>query len=73
MSRFTYIARAGQPTDKEIKASYYDGGLGLIHMPESCTVTVEDKAPEYTGLHDAEGRPLYRVPETVRVGFHGCG
>ena len=65
-----YVTRTGIPVADETRASYYDGGLGLIHMPGSCEVMVQDKSPEYTGLCDADGNRLYRVPETVKIGFH---
>jgi hypothetical protein len=38
-------------------------------LPTS-VVHEQDKAPVNTGLLDALGRPLYRVPETVPMGFH---
>ena len=65
-----YVTRAGNASTGDIQASYYDGGLGMIHMPGSCDVTVVDKSPEWTGLCDANGCNLYRVPETVKIGFH---
>jgi hypothetical protein len=60
-----YVARPDVPC-----ASYYDGNLGLVLMPDSCTVMVEEKSPEFTGLCDANGSKLYRLPETVKIGFH---
>jgi hypothetical protein len=65
-----YVTRADLPPSDATRASYYDGGLGLIHMPDSCTVMVEEKSPEYTGLRDANGCKLYRMPDTVKIGFH---
>lgn len=37
----------------------------------SCTVWEVDKTPEPTGLLDSEGVPLYRQPETFKMGFVG--
>ncbi len=34
-------------------------------------VIVADDAPVKTGLLDAQGRPLYRVRERIRIGFVG--
>lgn len=42
----------------------------MIHMPDSCTVHESDKAPITTGLFDSHGTPLYRIPPTVKIGFH---
>ncbi len=69
MSNHRYVTRAGSGPAAP-RASYYDGGLGLIHMPDSVTVVEQDKAPQATGLFDASGCPLYRVEEQVRIGFH---
>jgi hypothetical protein len=69
MVQSRYIAIADKPASPA-KSSYYDGGVGMILMDSSCTVMVEEKCPEYTGLRDAEGRRLYRMPETVPIGFH---
>ena len=35
------------------------------------TVIETEKQPIKTGLLDAHGTPLYRVSETVPLGFHG--
>jgi hypothetical protein len=35
----------------------------------SATVWEQEKTPHATGLLDAAGVPLYRVPETVPMGF----
>ncbi len=52
-------------------ASTWDSELGCnIHMPDSCEIHESDKAPKRTGLLDASGTPLYRIPPTVRIGFH---
>jgi hypothetical protein len=40
---------------------------------KTCTVHEDDNGPQWTGLLDANGTRLYRVRETVRVGFHGWG
>lgn len=34
------------------------------------TVFEEDGDPEFTGLYDADGNPLYRFPDKVPIGFH---
>lgn len=34
-------------------------------------VICEDREPEFTGPLDKHGNKLYRVPETVPMGFHG--
>lgn len=42
------------------------------HTPEdrpSCTVYEAEDAPIDTGLLDANGTPLYRLPERRRIGF----
>ncbi len=52
-------------------AGSWDSDLGCdIHMPDSCEVHETDKMPQYTGLLDASGTRLYRIPPTVKVGFH---
>jgi hypothetical protein len=43
---------------------------GMIHMPDSCEVHETDKAPQFTGLLDASGTRLYRIPPSVKFGFH---
>lgn len=42
---------------------------------EQTTITVyeQEAQPEKTGLLNAQGEPLYRVPEKVRMGFHVRG
>ncbi len=52
------------------RAGYYDGGLGLIHMPESVTVIEQDTTPTYSGLLNAQGEALYKVEEKIKLGFH---
>ena len=48
----------------------WDYELGdMIHMPETLEVHESDKTPQPTGLLDANGTPLYRIPPTVRFGF----
>lgn len=37
---------------------------------QSFTVHDEDAAPVATGLYDANGVPLYRLPDRVPLGFH---
>lgn len=37
--------------------------------PTSQTIYAEDDAPQQTGLYDANGVPLYRVRDKIRVGF----
>jgi hypothetical protein len=44
---------------------WYDGGRTSID------VTDNDHRPQWSGLFDAYGTRLYRVPERVVVGFHG--
>lgn len=44
---------------------------GDFENDEAPTITVlEDDAPEFTGLLDADGRPIYRVRERIKMGFH---
>jgi hypothetical protein len=53
-----YVTRAGL-TDYQI-----EGSATADHVFEA------DRTPIATGLLDANGVPLYRVPETVPLGFH---
>lgn len=42
--------------------------------PHPTMVVIDgDRAPVKTGLLDASGTPLYRVDDTVPLGFHGRG
>ncbi len=51
--------------------STWDHDIGdMIHMPGSVTVHESDKHPVFSGLFDQHGKPLYRHPPTVRIGFH---
>ncbi len=60
-----------EPAVASAPKAYYDGGYyGPTLMADSCTVSVEDRFPEDTGLFDANGDRLYRLPETVKIGFH---
>ena len=52
------------------RSGYYDGEIGLIHMPDSVTVFEQDASPTHTGLLNAHGEPLYRVEERLKLGFH---
>jgi intein/homing endonuclease len=50
---------------------YWDDEVGMIHSPE--WIEVSDKSEpelEFIGLYDHDGDPLYRVNETVPIGFH---
>lgn len=38
--------------------------------PRTATVHEMDSAPVKTGLLDALGRPIYRIPQRVPLGFH---
>ena len=52
-------------------AGTWDYSVGdMIHMPDSCEVHETEKSPVFTGLLDATGTPLYRIPPTVKLGFH---
>jgi hypothetical protein len=52
-------------------AGTWDSDLGCeIHMPDSCTVHEGESMPQFSGLLDANGTPLYRIPPTVKLGFH---
>ena len=71
MSNQRYITLPVKPQIARLRASYYDYSVGdNVLMPDSCTVMETDKSPFETGLLDATGTPLYRVPETVKIGFH---
>jgi hypothetical protein len=52
-----------------------DFGSQFYPDPESAMtaseVIVSENNPQPTGLFDALGRPLYRVRDTVPIGFHG--
>jgi hypothetical protein len=37
----------------------------------SCDVYESDPTPTYSGLLNAAGERLYRIPEKVKLGFHG--
>lgn len=39
----------------------------------TCEVFEADRTPHGTGLLDASGTPLYRIVDTVRLGFQGRG
>ncbi len=53
------------------KAAYWDDSVGAyVYAPASVQVFEADKSPICTGLLDAQGTPLYRIPETVKLGFH---
>jgi hypothetical protein len=53
------------------RSGYYDYSVGdHVLMPDSCTVVEIDKSPIETGLLDANGHRLFRLPETVEIGFH---
>ncbi len=66
-----YVSIARKPASAPARASYYDYSVGdHVLMPDSCTVMEMDKSPIETGLFDASGNALYRVPETVKIGFH---
>ena len=65
-----YVSRREVPAAASSLKSWYDGGYyGPTLMADSCTVSVEDRCPEDTGLYDANGDRLYRVQETVKIGF----
>ena len=52
-------------------AGTWDYSVGdMILMPDSCTVHESEKTPVPTGLLDPNGTPLYRIPPTVKIGFH---
>jgi hypothetical protein len=40
-----------------------------VLLPETMTVIEEDAGPKYTGLLDASGNPIYRVPDDKVFGF----
>ena len=61
MSR--YVPRAIPPR------LWSDDHDGPTTQRPTMTVHEADPAPEPTGLLDAAGVPLYRVRETVRMGF----
>ncbi len=69
-----YVTLPAPNSDKNKKeaatATYWDGTIGMIHMPDSVTVMEQEMGPQHTGLLDAHGRPLYRVPERLPMGFH---
>jgi len=55
---------------------YITIGTQLVDDPYSATTATEvlmpeDDRPQPTGLFDALGRQLYRVRDTVPIGFHG--
>jgi hypothetical protein len=54
--------------------SYYEGadeyGDPIMTANE---VVVEEGAETWTGLYNADGEEIHRVPEKVRLGFHGVG
>jgi hypothetical protein len=53
------------------KAAYWDDAVGgYVYAPTSVQVFESDKSPVCVGLLDANGVPLYRIPETVKLGFH---
>ena len=66
-----YVSLIGNPAKGAVRSGYYDYSVGdHVLMPDSCTVVEMDKSPIETGLLNAEGHRLYRVPETVKLGFH---
>ncbi len=69
MANYRYVAMAKAPSTRP-QGGYYDYSVGdHVLMPESCTVMEADKSPMETGLLDASGNWLYRVQETVKIGF----
>jgi len=50
---------------------YWDDEVGMIHAPEFIEVCDSSEPDlEFIGLYDHDGDPLYRVNETVPIGFH---
>lgn len=53
------------PKYRAIKDTWLDERTGLV----ADTLVETDKTPVKTGLVDANGIPLYRMPENVSLGF----
>jgi len=41
--------------------------------PSTMTIHEEDRAPVRTGVLDASGQMIFRMPDTVQCGFHPSG
>lgn len=45
---------------------YDDGYPYIMSQPD----VFENDSPVFSGIYDSQGNPLYKVKETVKMGFH---
>lgn len=66
MNRYVTIANRPRAGVSDYLHDYVDDRQGV-------TVVEDIQEPVDTGLFDHLGRPLYRLPDTVPMGFHRGG
>ena len=53
---------------KAVPRAYWEA-IDLPEQPRTMTAIEELAEPQHTGLFDAHGTPIYRLPDAKRIGY----